>query len=80
MAIARSALSPGGEATASGIIAPKQSGFSVANTTFVNFDQPGSFAISGCSQCKFRQGGFPAQVKELTFENSPNKVINFHIL
>ncbi|XP_064089363.1 fibrocystin-L-like [Macrobrachium nipponense] len=75
LVIGHSALSPGGCGDeTSGIIAPKQNIFSIADTKFVNFDTGKCSALSGCSQCKFRQGGFQVQVKGLTFENSPNKM------
>ncbi|XP_063855726.1 fibrocystin-L-like isoform X2 [Scylla paramamosain] len=57
----------------SGIVAPKTQIFSISNVTFVNFDEGGSAALSGCSQCRNYQGGYRAQVKGLAFENSPNK-------
>ncbi|XP_063856678.1 fibrocystin-L-like isoform X4 [Scylla paramamosain] len=58
----------------SGIVAPKTQIFSISNVTFVNFDEGGSAALSGCSQCRNYQGGYRAQVKGLAFENSPNKI------
>ncbi|XP_068250285.1 fibrocystin-L-like [Palaemon carinicauda] len=75
LVIGHSALSPGGCGDeTSGIIAPKMKIFSIADTKFVNFDTGMCSALSGCSQCKFRQGGFSMQTKGLTFENSPNKM------
>ncbi|XP_063862994.1 uncharacterized protein LOC135102139 [Scylla paramamosain] len=58
----------------SAIVAPKTQIFSISNVTFVNFDEGGSAALSGCSQCRNYQGGYRAQVKGLAFENSPNKI------
>lgn len=77
MIIGHSALTPEGcgDAT-SGIIAPKKSVFSIADTEFYNFDTNKCTALSGCSQCKVFQGGYQVQVKGLTFVNSPNKVFN----
>ncbi|KAK4312053.1 hypothetical protein Pmani_016482 [Petrolisthes manimaculis] len=70
-----SALTPEGcSDKTSGIITPKQSIFNIANTTFVNYNNGQCTALSGCSQCKPRQGGFTVQVKDLTFDNSPNKL------
>ncbi|KAK3879633.1 hypothetical protein Pcinc_015818 [Petrolisthes cinctipes] len=70
-----SALTPEGcTDQTSGIVAPKQSIFSIANTTFVNYNTGMCTALSGCSQCKPRQGGFTVQVTGLTFDNSPNKL------
>ncbi|XP_068231985.1 fibrocystin-L-like [Palaemon carinicauda] len=57
-----------------GIVAPKQEAFNIKNVTFVNYDEGNCSALSGCSQCKKNQGGYRAQVKELAFENSPNKL------
>ncbi|ROT65416.1 putative fibrocystin-L [Penaeus vannamei] len=73
--IGHSALTPEGcgDAT-SGIIAPKKSVFSIADTEFYNFDTNKCTALSGCSQCKVFQGGYQVQVKGLTFVNSPNKL------
>ncbi|XP_068236296.1 fibrocystin-L-like [Palaemon carinicauda] len=73
--VGHSQLSPEGcGADTSGIIAPKQYIFSISNTTFVNYDAGTCAALSGCSQCKEFQGGYRVQVKELVFENSPNKL------
>ncbi|XP_063605340.1 fibrocystin-L-like [Penaeus indicus] len=73
--VGHSALTPEGcgDAT-SGIIAPKKAVFSIADTEFYNFDTNKCTALSGCSQCKVFQGGYQAQVKGLTFVNSPNKL------
>ncbi|XP_066939673.1 fibrocystin-L-like [Macrobrachium rosenbergii] len=73
--VGHSQLSPEGcTGSTSGIIAPKKYIFSISNTTFVNFDQGTCTALSGCSQCKPLQGGYRVQVKELAFDNSPNKL------
>ncbi|XP_066939677.1 fibrocystin-L-like [Macrobrachium rosenbergii] len=75
LVVGHSQLSPEGcSGDTSGIIAPKQYIFSISNTTFVNFDSGSCAALSGCSQCKPFQGGFRVQVKELVFENAPNKL------
>ena len=78
--IGHSALTPENSCEGSGIIAPKQYMFNIKNTTFVNYDTTPCAAISGCSQCKERQGGFPVQSTGLTFDNSPNKVFLFMVL
>ncbi|XP_050685917.1 fibrocystin-L-like isoform X2 [Eriocheir sinensis] len=61
-------------AQTSGIISPKQYTFSISEVTFVNYDVPGSSALSGCSQCKPLQGGFRTQVEGLSFDTSPNRL------
>ena len=61
--------------THEGVIGPKLYYLTVDGTEFYNFDRDNCYALGTCAQCTLLTSAFPVEVKNLKFENSPNKVV-----
>ncbi|XP_033119895.1 fibrocystin-L-like [Anneissia japonica] len=72
--IGYSSLSLESECTLAGVQAPKNSGLTIDGVHFINFNNGRCSTLRACAHCKVDQGGFHTRVKNLVFDNSPNKV------